>query len=125
MWLLTLALLAAPPYIRELPDLADLERFPPHELACPCVRFNRAYRDHLELSLGLELHHETWLTRAIEETDELYRAWDALADASKPGASQSWRRRRLADLREVLGPERYAAGEMPPCVPLWRFRDVR
>jgi hypothetical protein len=120
MFSLLFALCAPGP---RLPDLADLDRFPPHEAAATCVEFNRAYREHLTQRLDTELHHETWLTQVIAETDELYRAWDALADATSPWGCESWRRGRLAELRDLLGPA-YHAGLMPPCVPLWRFQII-
>jgi hypothetical protein len=119
MWIL--AFVFAVP---DLPPLADAERFPLHAVACECLAFNRAYRGHLCLCLQLQTHQEGWLTRALAETDALAGVWEALVDTQDPCGSESWRRQRLGDLRDLLGPQAYAAGVLPPPVPLWLFQKI-
>jgi hypothetical protein len=117
MWFLVIALA-----IPELPPLADAERFPPHAVVSDALAFNRAYGDYLECCFQLQGHHEAWLTQALAETHALACVWEALADVQQPYGCESWRRQRLADLRDLLGPLAYAAGILPPPVPLWRFQ---
>jgi hypothetical protein len=107
--------------LADAPPLADCWWLPsPNEIKeCRC--FNLGYQRSLEQRRMLRLHRHDELTEALRETQQLAEAWRLVDTASC--ASNSWvcRRRALARLREVLGPDAYYSGVMPPCVPLWRF----
>ena len=116
---LTLALWLAPHL--EAPHARDLERFPSLDHCRECCRFARDYRDWLELRSAVELHREGVYQRTAEEACRCHQAWSALAHAhgmrGHPGGSLD----HLRELRWRIGAEAYHAGQMPPCVPLWRF----
>ena len=57
------------------------------------------------------------------QDDACYRVqvWEAAIEA-RLYSERYTRRHRLDDLRELLGPEAYYQGALPPPVPLWRFQ---
>ena len=59
------------------------------------------------------------------ETDRLFRAWDAVRDARCEFYYTTVRRHALKNLREMIGDDAFAAGELPPYVPEWRFQSAR
>lgn len=103
------------------PALADCQRLPSQETIRQLLAFNGAYRQCLEVRRRLRRHEWDVLTEALRETDELMQIWQAAREAT--AEEQHWvcRRRALHRLRELIGSDAYASGELPPCVPLWRF----
>ncbi|MES2342342.1 MAG: hypothetical protein V4597_11735 [Pseudomonadota bacterium] len=103
----------------------DAWRFP----ADPVIQEQRAwgcaYRAHLQLRLDAEPHHPEY-GRALEESLAADEAWAALwlvrpapvVWGSPPGPCAVF---YLTRLRDILGPEDYAAGRMPPIAPAWWF----
>jgi hypothetical protein len=59
----------------------------------------------------------------LRETDDLYRVWDAIRDARCESFYITTRRMALKRLRDLIGPEAYYAGHLPPYVPTWRFQE--
>lgn len=107
-----------------VPLAADADRLPDKGTAADLIRFNRAYLKHLEARLHYEQDRADLIREAMAETDWLYRAWDAARDSRCDFYYVTVRRQALKKLRDMIGPDAYAAGEMPPHVPTWRFRDV-
>ena len=107
------------------PALADRDRFPPREVARQAMQFNRAYRSHLLHQQAMQLHRwEEW-QEAITETDYLFHCWDWLhAVQGGEGRDEAYWLRSLERLKELIGEEAYAAGQMPPNVPLHRFYKI-
>ena len=62
---------------------------------------------------------------ALAETDRLYKVWDAVRDARCDFYYVTVRRQALKRLREALGDAAYAATDLPPHVPAWRFLPAR
>ena len=60
----------------------------------------------------------------LAETDRLYLVWDAVRDARCDFYYVTVRRQALKKLRDLVGDEAYATGELPPNVPTWRFREA-
>ena len=105
------------------PSLMERVRFPPREIACEAMKFNRAYRRHVEERQALELHHWWYWQEVIGETDYLYHCWDWLhAAQGGEGRDEDYWRRSLQRLHELLGDDAYFQGVMPPPAPLWRFQ---
>lgn len=102
----------------------DLSRFPGPQTVAAARTFNVAYRTNLLFRIDTELHHSWWLLDALGETNQLYRVWDALDDAQNADCPQR-RLHHLLLLRDLIGAEAYAAGEMPACVPVGRFQEIR
>ena len=88
------------------------------------LAYNRAYRQHMDLRQPLELVHACEFRLALQETDRLYLIWDKVRDARCPYYYVTVRRQALKQLRELVGDDAYYSGNLPPCVPLWRFRDA-
>jgi hypothetical protein len=62
---------------------------------------------------------------ALQETDRLYQVWDAVRDARCDYYYVTVRRQALKRLRELIGDEAYYSASFPPCVPFWRFQQIR
>jgi hypothetical protein len=105
------------------PVLADALRFPDRATVSELLAFNRSYRQHMDVRQPLELVHWRELRITVEETDRLFRIWDKVRDARCPYYYVTVRRQALKELRELIGGDCYYAGTLPPCVPLWYFRD--
>ncbi len=110
--------------LADAPTLNDCMRFPDRATANDMLAFNRAYRQHLGVRQPLELVHWWELRIALQETDHLYQIWDLARDARCELYYVSVRRQALKKLREMMGEEAYFCGQMPPSVPLWRFREM-
>src|SRR5262245_32582518 len=59
------------------------------------------------------------------ETDRLYGVWDAARDARCEFYYVTVRRQALKKLKEMIGDNAYALGELPPYVPEWRFSEAK
>jgi hypothetical protein len=103
------------------PPLGDACSLPPAAVSRESRCFNLNYQRNLELRRNLALHRQEELDESLQEAKHLASIW-ALVDTAAC-SSQSWVCRRLAlmRLREMLGPEAYYAGAIPPCAPFWRF----
>jgi hypothetical protein len=106
------------------PTLADAVRFPDRATVNELLAFNRSYRQHIDIRQPLELVHWWELRVTVEETDRLYRVWDKVRDARCPYYYVTVRRQALKELRELVGGDSYYSGNLPPCVPLWHFRQA-
>lgn len=51
--------------------------------------------------------------------------WDALDDANCEWRPEWQRRLSLARVRDLIGEDDYAAGILPPAVPVWWFREMK
>lgn len=108
--------------LADAPLAIDVLRFPDKETLSSCLSFNRAYRRNLEGQWTPG--HEYEQSQALAEVDHLYTIWDYARDARVDFFSITVRRTALKGLREAIGPEAYARGELPCHVPLHRFHEV-
>lgn len=108
----------------DAPSLADAFRFPDRAVVNELLVFNRAYRNYVEQRQPLETAHWGDLRTAQREVDHLYQVWDTVRDARCEYYYVTVRRQALKRLRDMIGEEAYAKGELPPHVPLWRFREM-
>jgi hypothetical protein len=114
-----------------LPPALDAYRFSIDKLStseCRCL--NRQVTLALTYQRELRRHLYEEYTEAIADLEWSYRAWDVLDDiiASRSLTvtpdNLNYRRRKLAELREIIGPGLYNKGAMPPPVPLWVLREI-
>ena len=103
------------------PMLAEAQRLPADAVAADLVRFNRAYRKHLEARARHESDRAAALQVVLGETEQLYQVWDAVRDAKRDCFYVTARRQALRKLRDLVGDEAYRTGDLPPAVPTWRF----
>lgn len=109
------------------PPAGDAYRLPPIPVIRDACNFNLAYRAHLEwrLSWG-EGDRAAELRAALEETAALREVWDAAWGAHPDYRnSDESKAEYLRRLRLLLGPDAYRRAELPPCVPAWRFNELR
>ncbi|MBX9580413.1 MAG: hypothetical protein K2X87_08905 [Gemmataceae bacterium] len=111
--------------LADAPRLADAGRFPGAETVNEAIRFNRAYRKNLEVRQLWEADRSDAIRVVVAETDRLYKAWDAVRDARCEFYYATVRRAALKRLKEMVGEDAFAAGELPPYVPEWRFQPAR
>lgn len=106
------------------PPLSDSWRFPDRSTINEFLAFNRAYRQHVDVRQPLEPAHWWRYQEVLQDTDQLYQVWDTVRDARCEYYYIAVRRQALKKLREMLGDDAYYRGELPPYVPLWRFREI-
>jgi len=111
--------------LKDAPRVADSFRFPDRTAVNDLVRFNRAFRKHLDQRHELETDRSEELRLVMRETDRLYQVWDAVRDARCEFYYVTVRRQALKKLKDMLGDESYTAGTLPPNVPTWRFNELR
>jgi hypothetical protein len=109
----------------DAPPLSDAMRFPDRAVVNELLVFNRAYRSYIELRQPTEMAHVSDLRAVQREVDYLYQVWDAVRDARCEYYYVTVRRQALKHLRELLGEEAYYSGQLPPHVPVWRFRELK
>jgi hypothetical protein len=107
--------------LADAPKLAECHRLPDRHTVNELIKFNRAYRKHLEERQVWELDRADLFHNAIQETDRLHRQWDAIRDAQCEFYYVTVRRAALKKLREGIGAEAFVTGQMPQFVPAWRF----
>jgi hypothetical protein len=108
----------------DAPLVDDALRFPEPAVIGELLAFNRSYRQHLEARLSAGVMNTTELSKALEETDRLYKVWSSLRDAHCDSYYVTLRRHALKQLRELVGVEAYFCGTLPPHVPVWRFQRI-
>ncbi|MFO0823199.1 MAG: hypothetical protein U0792_08770 [Gemmataceae bacterium] len=107
--------------LADAPKLVEAARLPDRRIMDDHIQFNRAYRKHLDQRLIWEADRVDVLGEAVRETDRLYRLWDAMREAKCEFHYVTYRRLALKKLKEGIGAEVYDTGDLPPCVPEWRF----
>lgn len=103
------------------PKLVDCHRLPDRRTVNELIKFNRAFRKHLEQREVFEPDRADLFHEAMQETDQFYRQWDAVRDAQCDFYYVTVRRAALQKFRDSLGADAFAVGAMPPYVPEWRF----
>jgi hypothetical protein len=106
------------------PAVNECYRFPDRATINDLLAFNRAYRQQLDSRQPVDLVNSSELRQALQETEQLYQIWDNVRDARCDYYYVTVRRHALKRLRELAGEEAYYSGNLPPCVPLWRFRQA-
>lgn len=111
--------------LRQAPLVSDAMRFPNRDTINSAMAFNRRYRKHLETRLLLEKDRKKAIQEAIDETDSLYSVWDIAHNAQTGYYNVNVRREALLLLKNRLGEEAFAKGELPNYVPTWRFVEYK
>ena len=109
--------------LADAPRLSDCQRLPDRRIVNELIRFNRAYRKYLEDRQAWEADRIDLFCTALQETDRLYRHWDAIRDAQCDFYYVTVRRAALKKLRDGIGAEAFSTGQMPHYVPEWRFAN--
>lgn len=110
--------------LSEAPPVSDSLRFPERTTINELLAINRSYRQHIDGRQPGEPSRWWELRSVLQETDNLYHIWDTARDARCEYYYVTVRRQALQRLRELLGPQAYYQGNLPPHVPMWRFQEV-
>lgn len=110
--------------LADAPLVEDADRFPARTTVNDCLAFNRAYRQHIDVRRPGEPARSWQWRGALMEADWLYAVWDKVRDTRCEYYYVTVRRHALLDLREMIGPEAYYLGRLPPYIPLWRFEPI-
>jgi|SRR5579884_917154 len=108
----------------DAPPLSDTYRFPTKEQINVQLDFNRAYWKHMDTRRAMDFARADELRVILDETERLYQVWDTVKDARCECYYVPFRRRALKKLRDLIGPEAYYTGALPPAAPLWRFQVI-
>jgi hypothetical protein len=111
--------------LKDSPKVEDLNRFPNREEVNAMLSFNRNYRGKMEARMISEPHKADYYRGVIKETDELYQLWDSVREVRSDFYYVSVRRQSLSKLKERAGVAAFITGQLPPCVPTWRFQEVK
>lgn len=110
--------------LRHAPPWTDCLRLPPLGVAEDCCCWNFAYQDYAKNRRWLCRHRWDEYSACLEEARQLYLIWKTVHEAADMSNSWVHQRRGLRRLRDLLGPEAYAEGQLPPAAPIWRFCPV-
>lgn len=111
--------------LADAPRIADCQRLPDRRVVNELIRFNRAYRKYLEDRQVWESDRADLFHVTLQETDRLYKQWDAVRDAQCDFYYVTVRRAALKRLKDAIGADAFATGQMPHYVPDWRFASAR
>lgn len=103
------------------PKIEDTGLFPNRQIIDQFLSANRMLRNNLLKRKEIDLVNAETIERAIEECDTLYHIWDLARDASTTYYYNTIRRESLNTLRDMIGPENYYRGRMPPPYPYWHI----
>lgn len=108
------------------PPPGDARRLPPVEVLKAGCEFNRRYRDHLEWMRRLWPEHAGRWAALDAEAGWHLAVWDDAWGAHPDyPCSPEQKRAYLRRLRLAIGRDAYYRGGLPPCVPTWRFNELR
>jgi hypothetical protein len=105
------------------PSLRECDRLPERALVEELLAFNRALQKDLKDRLALDRIHTADLRAALEETEQLFRVWDAVREARCEYYYVTARRHALQQLRDLVGMDAFYTAQFPPHVPLWRIPE--
>ena len=111
--------------LQDAPLVDDSLRFPERQFVNEQVKFNRAFRRHVEERRQLETDRAEGLRNVVCETDRLYQVWDSVRDARCDFYYVTVRRQALKKLRDLIGEDAYADANLPGNVPSWRFNEMQ
>ncbi len=110
--------------LSDAPPASDAFRFPPKEQINVQLDFNRAYWKQMDTRRAMDVARADDMRVILDETERLYQIWDTVKDARCQCYYVPFRRRALKKLRDLVGPDAYYSGKLPPPVPIWRFQKI-
>jgi hypothetical protein len=106
------------------PEPHELYRFPPRPHVRQVLTFQRELRRNVEARQGVQCWRYWYYQEALDELAASYLAWDTLDDAWAMEAHPQCCAAHLARLRDLLGPEAWYTGRMPPVFPEWIMQPM-
>lgn len=107
------------------PLLVEAHRLPPRAQVNEYLRFNRAHHKYLEELFVWDTPNQPLIQQVMRENQQLYQVWDSIRDARCDFYYVTVRRLALKKLKSQIGDEAYYALDLPPNVPIWRFREMK
>lgn len=87
-------------------------------------KISRSYKEYLVKLGSGSIYDALVIAPYILEADILYEIQNTLDDATRKTFLMA-RRRALNRLIDLLGPQSYLDGKVPPPIPIWRYRLVK
>lgn len=84
-------------------------------------RLARSYKEYLVKIGSQSIYDALVVSPYVLEADILYEIHNVLDDATRKTSLMA-RRRALNRLIDLLGPQSYLDGKVPPPIPIWRYR---
>lgn len=109
--------------LKDAPRAIEAMRFPDRIFCSGQLSFNAAYQGHMIIARDCSSDRDTY-NDIIAEAKKLHTVWDAVRDSRCDYYHVTVRREALAKLRGLIGDEAFYSGELPPCVPVWRFKEL-
>jgi hypothetical protein len=106
------------------PASYECMRFPDRGLINDLLKFNRDYRQYLEIRQATEPLYWWEFHTVMMECDRIYEVWDLVRESNCDYYYVTVRRQALKKLRERIGDGSFYSGVLPPHVPVWRFARV-
>jgi hypothetical protein len=110
--------------LKDCPSIADSYRYPPKEIIWEMKIANSKYQRFVEHRLATNPQEWWELDQILQETRLIHRLWDLAYNARSESLAMSYRREALREIRNLIGPEAYYEGYLPPCVPVWRLQPI-
>lgn len=113
--------------LKDVSFVDDSIRWPERDFVNKILILNREYRQWLENCIELYPENAS-LKEAREETEFLYKIWDAVRDARCEYYYVHIRREAMLKLKtelDKIDETWYDKGMLPPFVPVWRFTSIR
>ncbi len=113
------------------PPAGDADRFPSNEACWKAYRLRAVHRAWVQeryFASGYKNEYACW----ISEIEKLGNCWELVWRChgslrengdDQDHCTESWKRDRLKELRDMLGEDAYYNGWMPPMIPIWRFTE--
>ena len=106
------------------PPLTEVYWLPSLATAEQACRFNESYRECLRVARPLSPANAAVIDEALDEAGHLGQVWDTIVIARSESETETNRRRALARLRQLIGPEAFCRCELPPPVPVRRCQVI-
>jgi hypothetical protein len=101
-----------------LPPLSDADCLPTPEFIQIAIRASNGHADYLDGQARIMLHHADLFRAHAAIARRTNDAYWLMAAARRSTSTTAERRRALAHLRDLIGPEAYYTQTWPPPIPL-------
>jgi hypothetical protein len=95
------------------PVSEETRHLPPYAVAVAGWKMAKDSRDHIDRELQWAPGRREQLQPLREEAVWRVKVWDTLIDVQNPNARPEYRREKLAELRQEIGPDAFWRGVLP------------
>jgi hypothetical protein len=110
--------------LADAPRLASGRRLPDCSFACRQAEFGEQHVNYARAVRAITGPRDHAAEDWLREAELLHDFWDRVVSATFPGRACRDRRAALRDLADAIGLDDLERGNLPPAVPVWRFRRI-